>query len=229
MTVQYRIDIRPSPPCPSELHQMLRGVETATIGHIEHLGFVSDDILPVFPARAVGSALTVAAPGRDGIIIYKAIDLILPGDILVIARVDRDDIACVGGGVATAAKARGAAGIIIDGPCTDINELVDIGLPVWCRGRSSKTTNRSYSTGGSVNVPIACGATAVLPGYVVLADNEGVFVAEPTRMAELAELARDRQRRSEALRSHLAACRSIFDFQKESPRENCVDPDEFAA
>jgi 4-hydroxy-4-methyl-2-oxoglutarate aldolase len=214
MTPIYRIDDRP-PPSSIALQNMLRDVETATIGHIEHLGFVSDDIRPVFPARAVGTALTVAAPGRDGIVIYKAIDLLLPGDVLVISRVDRDDIACVGGGVATAAKAKGAVAIVIDGPCTDIDELVAIGLPVWCRGRSSKTTNRSFETGGSVNVPIACGATAVLPGYIVLADNEGVFVADATRMADLAMLAIERQRRSTALRSHLSAGRSIFDFQKD--------------
>ncbi|MBB5536307.1 RraA family protein [Rhizobium giardinii] len=215
MTPVYRVHDRPQSSSIA-LQEMLWDVETATIGHIEHLGFVSDDIRPVFPARAVGSALTVAAPGRDGIVIYKAIDLLLPGDVLVISRVDRDDIACVGGGVATAAKAKGAAAIVIDGPCTDVEELVAIGLPVWCRGRSSKTTNRSFSIGGSVNVPIACGATAVMPGYVVLADNEGVFVADAIRMADLAMLAIERQRRSAALRSHLAAGRSIFDFQQEA-------------
>jgi 4-hydroxy-4-methyl-2-oxoglutarate aldolase len=215
MTPVYRVHDRPQSSSIA-LQEMLCDVETATIGHIEHLGFVSDDIRPVFPARAVGSALTVAAPGRDGVVIYKAIDLLLPGDVLVISRVDRDDIACVGGGVATAAKAKGAAAIVIDGPCTDIEELVAIGLPVWCRGRSSKTTNRSFSIGGSVNVPIACGATAVMPGYVVLADNEGVFVADAIRMADLAMLAIERQRRSSALRSHLAAGHSIFDFQQEA-------------
>jgi 4-hydroxy-4-methyl-2-oxoglutarate aldolase len=214
MTPIYRLGERP-PASPFPLQDLLRGVETATIGHLEHLGFVGDDIGPVFPARAIGPALTVAAPGRDGIVIYKAIDLLEPGDVLVISRVDRDDIACVGGGVATAAKARGASAIVIDGPCTDVEELIAIGLPVWCRGRSSKTTNRSFSIGGSVNVPIACGATAVLPGYVVLADNEGVFVADAARMADLAGMAIERQRRSTTLRSHLAAGRSIFDFQQD--------------
>ncbi|MGO7209117.1 RraA family protein, partial [Rhizobium ruizarguesonis] len=99
------------PPLPADLIERLSSVDTATIGHVEHLGFVGGDIRPLFPARVAGAAFTVAAPGRDGVIIYKAIDLLLPGDILVISRVDRDDIACVGGGVAAAAKAKGAAGI----------------------------------------------------------------------------------------------------------------------
>jgi regulator of RNase E activity RraA len=213
MSQNYRVHHR-EPSLSLELQERSLSVETATIGHFEHLGFVGSDIRPVAPARAFGSALTVAAPGRDGVVIYRAIDMIEKGDILVISRVDRDDIACVGGGVATAAKAKGAAGIIIDGPCTDVAEIIATGLPVWCRGVSAKTTNRSFAIGGSINVPIACGGAAVLPGYAVLADCEGVFVSEPVRMLELAQTAIERQQRSSLLRNHLAAGRSIFSFQQ---------------
>lgn len=211
----YRINDR-HPPLSRELIALMGEADTATIGHVEHLGFVSHGVLPVFPAKAVGSALTVAAPGRDGTVIYRAVDLLMPGDFLVIARVDGDDIACVGGGVATAVKARGAVGIVIDGPCTDAEEIAAAGLPVWCRGISSKTTNRRVSIGGSINEPIACGRTAVLPGYAVLADREGVFVAPRDQMLTLARAAIARQQSSAAVRRHLAAGRSIFDFQPET-------------
>ncbi|MGR9060758.1 RraA family protein (plasmid) [Rhizobium leguminosarum] len=214
MTAFYRMVDR-SPPLPDDLIERLSLVDTATIGHVEHLGFVGDNIRPVFPARVAGAALTVAAPGRDGVIVYRAIDLLLPGDILVISRVDRDDIACVGGGVAAAAKAKGVAGIVIDGPCTDVEEIIAAGVPVWCRGVSAKTTNRQFQIGGSLNVPIACGAAAVLPGFAVLADNEGVFVADRDRMGILAKSALERQKRSVAVRSHLASGRSIFEFRQE--------------
>jgi 4-hydroxy-4-methyl-2-oxoglutarate aldolase len=203
------------PPLSRELLDLLSQTETATIGHVEHVGFVGDAVQPVFPAGVAGQALTVAAPGRDGTVIYKAIDLLQPGDIMVISRVDRDDIACVGGGVALAAQARGAAGIVIDGPATDIEEIMAVGLPVWCRGRSSRTSNRQIAVGGSINVPVACGAAAVLPGYAVLADQEGVFVAERHRMEALARVAIERQKRSVRLRSHLAEGRSIFEFDRE--------------
>jgi regulator of RNase E activity RraA len=204
------------PALSTQLVDLLSGVDTATIGHVEHLGFVGEDIRCVFPARAAGAALTVAAPGRDGTIIYRAIDRLLPGDVMVISRVDRDDIACVGGGVATAVKAKGGLGIIIDGPCTDIDEIISVGLPVWCRGVSAKTTNRQLKIGGSLNVPIACGGAAILPGYAVLADNDGVFVADPERMRALAEESIERQRRSQEIRLHLASGRSIFEFRKET-------------
>lgn len=211
----YRVEDR-RPSLSTELTDLMALAETATIGHIEHLGFVSGDVRPVFSAKAAGSAVTVAAPGRDGTIIYKAIDILRPGDMLVIARVDGDDIACVGGGVATAAKAKGAAGIVIDGPCTDVDEIIANGLPVWCRGVSAKTTNRTFQIGGSINEPIACGRAPVLAGFAVLADAEGVFVAPVERMSALCSLAIDRQRRSAKLRSHLAAGRSIFEFKPEA-------------
>ncbi|MGO8565282.1 RraA family protein, partial [Rhizobium ruizarguesonis] len=71
------------------------------------------------------------------------IDLLLPCDILVISRVDRDDISCVGGGVAAAAKAKGAAGIVIDVPCTDVDEIISTGFPVWCRAASNWNIERA--------------------------------------------------------------------------------------
>ena len=217
MTALHQTIDRPSSLRP-ELMELLSTVETATIGHFEHRGFAGGDILPLVPARIAGTAVTVSAPGRDGQIIWMAVDQIRPGDVLVIARPDRDDIACVGGGVASAAKARGAAGIIIDGPCTDPGEIVACGLPVWCRGVSAKTTNRQFAACGSLDVPVACGSTAVLPGYAVLADSCGVFVAEPQRMQAIAEAAVLRQQQSLALRAHVASGRSIFDFSKDTDK-----------
>lgn len=213
MIEPYRIEKQPKA-IPESLRTLLEGVETATIGHFEYLGFAGTGIAPVFQAKAIGTAVTIAAPGRDGAVIYKAIDLVRPGDILVISRVDRDDVACVGGGVVAAARGRGAAAIIVDGPCTDIEEIRSSRFPVWCRGVSSKTTSRRNQIGGAINVPIACGGAAVLPGYAVLADTEGVFVAEPSDMRRIADFALERQQRSLELRPYLEAGHSIFDLDR---------------
>jgi 4-hydroxy-4-methyl-2-oxoglutarate aldolase len=216
MTEPYRIKEQPKA-IPEALRTLLEDVETATIGHFEYSGFAGADIAPVFPSKAIGTAITVAAPGRDGAVIYKAIDLLRPGDVLVISRVDRDDIACVGGGVVAATRARGALAIIVDGPCTDIEEIRDSQFPVWCCGVSSKTTSRRHQIGGAINVPIACGGAAVLPGYAVLADTEGVFVAEPSDMHRIGEISLKRQQRSLRLRPHLEAGHSIFELDRIVP------------
>ncbi|MCA1409072.1 RraA family protein [Ensifer sp. IC3342] len=213
MIEPYRIGKQPKA-IPEALPGLLQEVETATIGHFEYLGFVGAEIAPIFPAKAIGTATTVAAPGRDGAVVYKAIDLLRPGDVLVISRVDRDDVACVGGGVVAAARARGAVAVIVDGPCTDIEEIRASRFPVWCRGVSSKTTSRRHLIGGAINIPVACGGAAVLPGYAVLADAEGVFVASPSHMRRVAEAALERQRRSLQLRPYLEAGHSIFDLDR---------------
>ncbi|ANK75851.1 dimethylmenaquinone methyltransferase (plasmid) [Ensifer adhaerens] len=213
MSQPYKIEKQPEA-IPDALRTLLEGVETATIGHFEYLGFVGAGIAPVFPAKAIGTAVTVAAPSRDGAVIYTAIDLLRPGDVLVISRVDRDDVACVGGGVVAAARARGAVAIIVDGPCTDIEEIGASRFPIWCRGVSSKTTSRRHQIGGAINVPIACGGAAVLPGYAVLADTEGVFVADPSEMRCIADVALERQQRSLKLRPYLEAGHSIFELDR---------------
>lgn len=215
MAIQYRA--APSPgPLDQDLRALLADVETATIGHVESTGFITGGVRPVFPARAVGRAITVAAPGRDGRVIYMAIDLLEPGDILVISRLDQDDIACVGGGVSAAAKARQAAAIIVDGPCTDPSEILANGLPVWCRGVSAKTSSRHIQLGGEINHPIACGHAVVMAGDCVLADESGVYVAHPDRMRDVAIRAIARQKQSLAIRAHLQAGRSIFDLDRET-------------
>lgn len=215
MAIQYRAAPQPEP-LDQELRVLLADVETATIGHFECTGFITGNVRPVFPARVVGRAITVAAPGRDGRVIYMAIDMLEPGDILVISRLDQDDIACVGGGVSAAAKARQAAAIIVDGPCTDPSEIVANGLPVWCRGVSARTTSRQIQLGGEINHPIACGHAVVMAGDCVLADESGVYVASPDRMREVAIQASARQQQSLAIRHHLQAGRSIFDLDRET-------------
>jgi len=200
------------PAIPADLGALLANVETATIGHFEHLGFVAGHVRPVVPTRAIGKAVTVAALGRDGSVVYQAIDLLEPGDVLVISRVDRDDVACVGGGVATAVAARGGVAIVVDGPCTDVEEIVATRLPVWCSGVSAKTSSREHQIGGSINCPIACGGAVVLPGYAVLADASGIFVTDVERMYGIARMALARQERSVRIHRHLAAGKSIFDF-----------------
>lgn len=217
MQSQYRTAPQPGT-LDQDLFARLADVETATIGHFETSGFIAADVRPVFPARVVGRAITVSAPGRDGRIIYMAIDTLEPGDVLVISRVDQDGLACVGGGVTAAALAKGAAGIIVDGPCTDPEEIIDNGLPVWCRGVSARTTSRHVLLGGEINFPVSCGGAAILAGYCILADDSGIYAADPDRMREVADKAIARQHRSAAVRQHLLTGRSILEFDKENSR-----------
>jgi regulator of RNase E activity RraA len=191
--------IRDMPPqVPRPDLELLALAETATVGHRRFMGFMHRSIQPFLAGRrVVGTAVTVAIPGPDSTLLHHAVGLLRPGDILVVDRLGDDRFACWGGGVTVAAKAAGAVAGIVDGPCTDRAEIEASGFPIWARGVSAMTT-RLCDLGGSLNVPIACGGVAVLPGDAILADDSGVLVLPPHEVADVAREAIKRQEESRA-------------------------------
>ncbi|MGE0800095.1 MAG: RraA family protein [Lautropia sp.] len=190
------------PPLPAELADALAEVETATVGHFHLFGFMNRRIQPLLRGkRVVGTAVTVAIPGADSTLLHHATGLLRPGDVLVVDRLGDDHHACWGGGVTVAAKAAGAAGGIVDGPCTDLAEIEASDFPMWANGLAPITT-RLYNLGGGLNIPVSCGGVPVLPGDVVLADESGVLVL---RRDEVLGIAKEALRRQNAGREREAA------------------------
>ena len=134
--------INDSAPAPEpELLEMLKKVETATVGHFKHFGFMHPGIRPLASGpTVVGPAVTVKTPGEDSTVVHKVMEMVRPGDIVVVDRCGDTIHACWGGVVTLAAHLKGAAGAIIDGPATDAEEINEIGLPLYCRGVSAITT-----------------------------------------------------------------------------------------
>lgn len=175
--------------------QALAGVETATIGHVRHWGFMRKRVSALnHRRRIVGCAVTVALPAQDSTLLHHAVGMLRPGDCLVIDRLGDDTHACFGGTVAAAAAYARAAGVVIDGPATDPTEIEEAGVPVWCTGVSPITT-RLYNLGGSLNQPVHCGGVTVQPGDVVIADENGVLVLPRQEAVEVGTAAIARQER----------------------------------
>ncbi len=192
----YRINPMPAQIAPELVAKLMR-VETATVGHSRHWGFMDRGIQPLLRSkRVVGTAVTLAIPGPDSTLLHHALGLLRPGDILVIDRLGDDRHACWGGGVTIAAKAAGAVAGIVDGPCTDLAEIEDSDFPMWCRGMAPITT-RLYNLGGMLNLPISCGGTVVQAGDAILADESGVLVLPASEADAVAEAAIARQERGE--------------------------------
>jgi regulator of RNase E activity RraA len=172
-----------------DILKILSRAEPATIGHFRHAGFMDPAIRALLPDRRIaGTAVTIRCGGMDSTIVHYALGQLRPGDVLVVDRLgDRRHAAC-GGGVAFAARAAGALGIIIDGMATDIGELREYGLPVWARGLSALTGKRQFLV-GEFCVPISCGGVSVRPGDAVLADENGILVMDPSQARAAAERA----------------------------------------
>jgi len=191
-----KYDIGPMPPQISpEVIALLEQTETATVGHWRHWGFCDRRIQPLLRRKRVaGTAVTLAIPGPDSTLLHHALGLLRPGDILLVDRLGDDRHACWGGGVTVAAKAAGAKAGVVDGPCTDLEEVEASDFPLWCRGIAPITT-RLYDLGGRLNQPVSIGGVAVMPGDAVLCDESGVLVLPPGEAESEARAAIERQAR----------------------------------
>ncbi|GAA0317708.1 RraA family protein [Bacillus carboniphilus] len=158
------------------LKERFEKVEPATIGHHLHYGFMDPRVQSqLVNVKIVGTAFTVRTSVNDSTMVHKAVSLAEPGDVLIIDRTGDQKHACVGEMVAYAAKARKLAGIIIDGPNTDIQAIREIGIPVFSTGLSPITT-KLLGQSGEINTPVQCGGVTVHPGDLIVADDNGVLV-----------------------------------------------------
>lgn len=170
----------------TETLSLLADLETTIIGDSqERLYCVDAAIAPVGAStRLVGPAFTVYTPAGDNLAIHRALELVEPGDVLVVNGGGYQDRALIGGIIVEKALKMGLAGIVIDGTVRDLGDLRQSSLPVFARGASPAGP---YKNGpGEINHPIACGGVACLPGDVVVGDEDGVVVVPQDRVPDVA-------------------------------------------
>ena len=122
-----------------------------------------------------GPALTVKARGGDNLALHAALNMAQEGDVIVVSN-EHDMTRALLGEVMMAFlyKVKKIAGIILDGPIRDIDEIGHWDFPVYATGT---TPGGPYKEGpGEINVPISCGGVSVNPGDIILADPDGVIV-----------------------------------------------------
>jgi 4-hydroxy-4-methyl-2-oxoglutarate aldolase len=194
-----------------ETLQKFGQVSTGSLGHLTDFGYAIGLQALTRPAKAVGRAFTVRIPRLDATIVHYALNLIEPGEVLVLDTSGERERACWGGVVGHAALRAGVAGVVVDGPVTDWEELTASGPPVWCRGLSS-ITGRRLGLEGAVLVPVQVGGAVVQPGDIVLADSDGVFFVSPDGAAELADALIVREVREPGLKRRLDAGEKMGDI-----------------
>ena len=123
----------------------------------------------------VGPAFTVKGRAGDNLTLHAALNLCSEGDVLVVSNEEDDTRALMGEVMMAYLKyTKKIAGIILDGPIRDIDEIGRWDFPVYCTGT---TPGGPYKEGpGEINVPISCGGISVAPGDIILADPDGIIV-----------------------------------------------------
>lgn len=156
------------------------------LGHAAALGA---DFRPVWPgARFVGTAVTVRPLGSDLSAVYAGIDAATPGSVLVIGAHGVRHAAFWGERTTRAALARGVRGAVIDGACRDVSAVTRLGFPVFSTGVVPNAGLRGGQ--GAVQVAVAPGGTPVMPGDLVVADENGVVVVPRGQLGETLERVR---------------------------------------
>lgn len=159
----------------ADIIQRFEDIPVANVAdQMNRKGCMEAAIKPFGRPRVLGSAFTVKASMGDNLLLQKALDLAMPGDVIVVdGQKDMNNALC-GDNMMTYAKLKGIAGVVIDGCVRDIESLEELDYPVYARGA---TPNGPYKNGpGEINVPISCGNQVVCPGDIILGDADGILV-----------------------------------------------------
>lgn len=137
--------------------------------------------------KMAGAAVTVRVRPGDNLMIHKALALAQEGDVLVVDAQGSCTNGLWGALMTRTALRKGVSGLVIDGGVRDAAEIRELGFPVFARAVIAAGGDKEGP--GEVNVPISCGGVAVMPGDLVVGDEDGVaVVARVTAADVLAQL-----------------------------------------
>ena len=154
-------------------------------------------------APMAGTALTVRTRAGDNKAIHLALDLLRPGDVIVVDGGGDISRALIGEIMSSVAKMRGAAGFVLDGAVRDVAALAQSDFPVFAR---TGIHLGPYKNGpGEINVPVTIGGMVVNPGDIVVGDADGVVAFPQAVAAALLEATRAQSAKEDEILQGIAA------------------------
>ena len=155
--------------------------------------------------------------GIPGISNQFAIDMLQPGDVLVVDLFGKK----VGGTIVGdnlfyyTKRATRSGGLVVDGSIRDLNGISQIDMPAYFRDVDPTPIDNVMLTG--VNIPIRIGGVTVMPGDLVVGDREGVYFIPPQFVKEVLD-------RADEIRIHDEWTKRKFDEGKYKSSEIYSSP-----
>ncbi|AZA10947.1 fumarylacetoacetate hydrolase family protein [Corynebacterium gerontici] len=175
---------------------------------------VIEGVYPQTPGtKMVGVAKTLRfVPGREDLFKShgggyntqkRAFDALKPGEVLVIEARQEPGSGTLGDVLAIRAKDLGAAGIVTDGGVRDYAAVQEVGLPVFTQGAHPAVLGRKHVP-WDMDLPIACGNATVVPGDVIVGDDDGVIVIPRDIVEEVVDAAIKKEHQDEWVAERVA-------------------------
>jgi 4-hydroxy-4-methyl-2-oxoglutarate aldolase len=179
---------------PRALHHQIRPVFEGAV--------VAGRVLPILQAPVA------RPPDEPYKLLFEALEHIEPETVVVLTANDGNVVGIWGELLSIAARARGAAGAIVDGLTRDVRGITAIRFPVFARGESPLDSEGRCEV-FEYGVPIPCGGTVVRPDDIVLADGAGVILIPQHALAEAVERGEEKLRGEHEVREYLKRGDSI--------------------
>lgn len=167
-------------------------------------------IKPLANYTVAGRAYTVKISKGQNKELLRAIKEAREGDVLVIDAEEDTSKAIAGDFVLGMAKTLGIKGIVTNGVIRDIEDVIELGLPVFCRGTTISAGRKSDE--GYRNIPISCGGVVVNPGDIIVGDRDGVIVVPKEKEAETLEKAKQKLQQDEERERKVSTKQAIYDY-----------------
>ncbi len=190
---------RPDPKLVEQLRDVSSATAAATLHRMGIRQTYMDSPLPRTPgSKVVGPAVTLQfMPQREDVgsgkkqegiekrtALWSVFDAVEPGDVLVVQAFGDPYTGCMGDMLSTYFKGRGGVGIVVDGSIRDWPKIRQMDIPVWTKGFTPNYASQTHLFPWAYNVPIACSMVLVMPGDIIIADDDGAVVV-PAKMAPM--------------------------------------------
>ena len=209
------VTIHPAPPSdlmPADIHRWLAVPVAIAVDLALHGGQIDPSIRPLRPAghqgRLFGRAVTALCEPPDFGAVLHALDLVAPGEVLVIAAAGHAETAMIGEILGGHLRRRGACGLVCDGAIRDVATLAGWDdFPVFTRYVTPR--GPSAAERGAVNRPVIVGGCLVTPGDLVIGDDDGLVSLTPSAVRGRIGDAEAKLALEAEWQAHLAGGRSV--------------------
>lgn len=195
-------------------YEAWRGVPVAiAVDLARNSGQIDPAIRPINPPgrqpALFGRAVTVLCEPPDFGAVVHALEVVGPGDVLVISAAGNSEFAMIGEILGGHLRARGCVGLVCDGAIRDVGTLAGWDdFSVFTRF----VTPRGPASGerGAVNVPVVIGGQLVNPGDIIIGDDDGLTALTPDFARSRIADAKAKQAREVEWIESLAAGRGVL-------------------